>query len=76
MSLYFQVICAIILGVLLAISIRETGTAMRPLGDAFIKLIKMIIAPIISAPSSSGSPGWRTEEGREDRGLAPCTRNR
>ena len=46
-SLYFQVICAIILGVLLGYFYPETGTAMRPLGDAFIKLIKMIIAPII-----------------------------
>jgi aerobic C4-dicarboxylate transport protein len=47
MSLYFQVICAIVLGVLLGYFYPETGTAMRPLGDAFIKLIKMIIAPII-----------------------------
>jgi aerobic C4-dicarboxylate transport protein len=46
-SLYFQVICAIVLGVLLGHFYPETGTAMKPLGDAFIKLIKMIIAPII-----------------------------
>ena len=46
-SLYFQVITAIILGVLLGHFYPETGTAMKPLGDGFIKLIKMIIAPII-----------------------------
>lgn len=46
-SLYFQVISAIIIGVLLGYFYPETGTAMKPLGDAFIKLIKMMIAPII-----------------------------
>jgi aerobic C4-dicarboxylate transport protein len=46
-SLYFQVICAIVAGVLLGHFYPETGTAMKPLGDGFIKLIKMIIAPII-----------------------------
>ena len=46
-SLYFQVITAIVLGVVLGYFYPETGTAMKPLGDGFIKLIKMIIAPII-----------------------------
>ena len=46
-SLYFQVVCAIVIGVLLGHFYPETGTAMKPLGDGFIKLIKMIIAPII-----------------------------
>ena len=46
-SLYFQVICAIIIGVLLGHFYPSTGEAMKPLGDGFIKLIKMIIAPII-----------------------------
>jgi len=46
-SLYFQVIVAIVLGVLLGHFFPETGAAMKPLGDGFIKLIKMIIAPII-----------------------------
>jgi aerobic C4-dicarboxylate transport protein len=46
-SLYFQVITAIIIGVLVGHFYPHTGTAMKPLGDAFIKLIKMIIAPII-----------------------------
>jgi len=46
-SLYVQVLVAIAIGVLLGHFYPETGAAMKPLGDAFIKLIKMIIAPII-----------------------------
>lgn len=46
-SLYVQVIFAIVIGVLLGHFAPETGTAMKPFGDAFIKLIKMIIAPVI-----------------------------
>jgi aerobic C4-dicarboxylate transport protein len=46
-SLYFQVITAIVIGILLGHFYPESGTAMKPLGDGFIKLIKMIIAPII-----------------------------
>lgn len=46
-SLYLQVITAIVIGVLLGHFFPETGTAMKPFGDAFIKLIKMIIAPVI-----------------------------
>src|SRR5687767_8036295 len=46
-SLYVQVIVAIVIGVLLGHFYPETGAAMKPLGDGFIKLIKMVIAPII-----------------------------
>jgi aerobic C4-dicarboxylate transport protein len=46
-SLYLQVVVAIFIGVLLGHFYPETGAAMKPLGDGFIKLIKMIIAPII-----------------------------
>ena len=46
-SLYFQVIVAIVIGVLVGHFYPETGTDMKPLGDGFIKLIKMMIAPII-----------------------------
>mgnify|MGYP001002420859 CR=1 FL=1 len=46
-SLYFQVIVAILIGVALGHFAPGTGEAMKPLGDGFIKLIKMIIAPII-----------------------------
>jgi aerobic C4-dicarboxylate transport protein len=46
-SLYFQVLVAVALGILLGFFLPTTGAAMKPLGDGFIKLIKMIIAPII-----------------------------
>jgi aerobic C4-dicarboxylate transport protein len=46
-SLYVQVLFAIAVGVLLGHYAPATGAAMKPLGDAFIKLIKMIIAPVI-----------------------------
>lgn len=46
-SLYVQVLAAILIGVLLGHFYPESGAAMKPLGDGFIKLIKMIIAPII-----------------------------
>lgn len=46
-QLYFQVITAIIGGVLLGQFYPEIGEKMKPLGDGFIKLVKMIIAPVI-----------------------------
>ncbi|MFM2330238.1 MAG: hypothetical protein RLZZ494_2341 [Pseudomonadota bacterium] len=46
-SLYVQVLFAIAVGVLLGHFMPELGAQMKPLGDGFIKLIKMIIAPII-----------------------------
>ena len=45
--LYVQVLTAIVIGVLLGHFYPSVGEAMKPLGDAFIKLIKMVIAPII-----------------------------
>ena len=45
--LYVQVLTAIVLGALLGHFYPARGEAMQPLGDAFIKLIKMVIAPII-----------------------------
>ena len=46
-SLYVQVLTAVILGVLLGHFYPQAGADMKPLGDGFIKLIKMIITPII-----------------------------
>ena len=46
-QLYFQVIIAIIAGILLGNFYPELGEKMKPLGDGFIKLVKMIIAPVI-----------------------------
>jgi aerobic C4-dicarboxylate transport protein len=46
-TLYFQVLLGIVLGVLVGVVWPATGEAMRPLGDGFIKLIRMLIGPII-----------------------------
>lgn len=45
--LYVQVIIAIIIGILLGNFFPSVGESMKPLGDAFIKLVKMIISPVI-----------------------------
>src|SRR6266576_950050 len=45
--LYVQVLTAIVIGALLGHFYPHIGEAMKPLGDGFIKLIKMLIAPII-----------------------------
>ena len=46
-SLYFQVLVGIAAGALFGFLYPAQGAAMRPLGDGFIKLIKMLIAPIV-----------------------------
>jgi aerobic C4-dicarboxylate transport protein len=46
-SLYVQVLIGIAAGILLGFVAPEKGAAMRPLGDGFIKLVKMLIAPIV-----------------------------
>ncbi len=45
--LYFQVLVAIAIGAMLGFFFPSVGTKMKPFGDGFIKLIKMLIAPII-----------------------------
>lgn len=47
--LYLQVLVAILIGVLLGHFFPGLATKLKPLGDGFIKLIKMMIAPIIFA---------------------------
>lgn len=56
-SLYFQVIVAITLGVILGAVYPATGASMKPLGDGFIKLVKMIIAPVIFCTVVTGIAG-------------------
>lgn len=55
--LYFQVICAIIFGVLLGYFFPDVGAQMKPFGDGFIRLIKMIIAPVIFCTVVTGIAG-------------------
>ena len=56
-SLYVQVLIAIAIGVLLGHYFPETATQFKPLGDGFIKLIKMMIAPIIFCTVVTGIAG-------------------
>jgi len=55
--LYFQVLTAIAIGILLGYFYPDTGAEMKPLGDGFIKLIKMVIAPIIFCTVVTGIAG-------------------
>jgi aerobic C4-dicarboxylate transport protein len=45
--LYFQVLLAIVLGVTVGYFYPAFGVKLKPLGDGFIKLIRMVVAPII-----------------------------
>ncbi len=55
--LYVQVIAAIVLGVTLGYIYPDLGKSMQPLGDGFIKLVKMIIAPVIILTVTTGIAG-------------------
>ena len=46
-NLTFRVLVAIALGIVLGVAYPDTAKAMRPLGDTFVNLVKMVIAPII-----------------------------
>ncbi|WP_426166532.1 dicarboxylate/amino acid:cation symporter [Sandarakinorhabdus sp. DWP1-3-1] len=58
-QLYFQVLFAILLGGLIGHFAPATGVALKPLGDGFIKLVKMIIAPVIFLTIVTGIAGMR-----------------
>ncbi|MBJ6800385.1 dicarboxylate/amino acid:cation symporter [Geomonas propionica] len=55
--LYFQVLFAISIGIALGYYLPDTGAAMKPLGDGFIKMIKMIITPVIFCTVVTGIAG-------------------
>lgn len=56
-QLYVQVLVAITVGILLGHFYPSVGESMKPLGDAFIKLVKMIIAPVIFLTVTTGIAG-------------------
>lgn len=58
-SLYLQVLAAIALGVLLGWLSPEWGMKMKPLGDGFVKLIKMLIGPIVFTTVTVGIAGMK-----------------
>jgi len=56
-QLYVQVLTAIALGAMIGHFFPEFGVALKPLGDGFIKLVKMIIAPVIFLTVATGIAG-------------------
>lgn len=58
-SLYAQVLLAIVLGILLGYFEPAFAAQLKPLGDAFIKLVKMVIAPVIFLTVVTGIAGLR-----------------
>ena len=59
-TLYLQVLVAVIIGILVGHFYPQLGESMKPLGDGFIKLIKMLIAPIIFCTVVSGIAGMES----------------
>ena len=58
-QLYVQVLAAIVFGALLGHFYPDIGTSLKPLGDGFIKLVKMIIAPVIFLTVAGGIAAMR-----------------
>ncbi|QRQ59927.1 C4-dicarboxylate transporter DctA [Sphingobacterium multivorum] len=58
-SLYFQVIVGILVGIICGIYYPDFAVKLKPLGDAFIKLIKMVIAPLIFSSIVIGIAGMQ-----------------
>jgi aerobic C4-dicarboxylate transport protein len=58
-QLWFQVLLATALGVVIGVFWPSAGAAMKPLGDAFIALIRMIVAPVIFCTVVHGIAGMR-----------------
>src|ERR1700722_13654144 len=55
--LYVQVLIGVALGIAIGYFFPQQGRALQPLGDGFIKLVKMIIAPIIFCTVTHGIAG-------------------
>jgi aerobic C4-dicarboxylate transport protein len=56
-SMHGQVLFAILLGILVGVINPTLGAAMKPLGDGFIKLVKMVISPVIFVTVATGIAG-------------------
>ena len=60
LQLWFQVVVAMVVGIALGHLYPDLGAKMQPLGDAFIKAICVLIAPIIFCTVVHGIPAWPT----------------
>ena len=58
-NLYVQVLIAVALGVLVGWQWPDVGASLKPLGDGFIRLVKMIITPVIFLTIVTGIAGMR-----------------
>src|SRR4051794_17296138 len=58
-NLYVQVLAAVAFGVLVGWLWPSVGAALKPLGDGFIRLVKMIITPVIFLTVVTGIAGMR-----------------
>lgn len=58
-KLYLQVIVAILIGILIGAIWPDVGIALKPLGDMFIKVVKMVISPLIFLTVATGIAGMR-----------------
>jgi aerobic C4-dicarboxylate transport protein len=58
-NLTVQVLVAISFGVLLGLAAPATGRAMRPVGDTFVNLVRMVIAPVIFLTITLGIANMR-----------------
>lgn len=58
-SLYVQVLIGITIGILLGVFYPDSAIKLKPLGDGFIKLIKMVIAPLIFSSIVIGIAGMQ-----------------
>lgn len=58
-SLYIQVLFAILIGIIIGHFYPETGVKLKPFGDGFIKLVKMLIGPVIFCTITSGMSGMQ-----------------
>jgi len=58
-SLYAQVILAIVGGIMVGALAPQFGASLKPLGDAFVKLVKMVISPVIFLTVATGIAGMR-----------------
>ena len=60
-SLYVQVLIGIALGILVGWLRPDWGVALKPLGDGFVKLIKMLLAPIVFTTVTVGIAGMKAK---------------
>ena len=58
-SLYFRVLLGMMAGVLLGYVWPDIAATLKPLGDAFVKIVKMMIAPVVFCTIVSGITSMR-----------------